>query len=362
MLNQKLFRPVLAILISLLIGAAILFLAGYDVGKAFASLWLGTFRNLFSLTNTINRASPLIFVGLAVAIAFRGSVFNIGAEGQLLMGAVFATVVGVTLTFLPGIILIPLMIIAGAIGGALWGFIPGFLKAKYEVSEVITTIMFNYIALYFIGYLVRGPLRDASQAEPQSHTIAEQGFLPAILPGTRLHFGYLLGILFAVILFYLLFKTFIGYEVRAVGFNRDAARCGGISVEKTVTSTMLISGALAGIGGALELANIHYLIEGISPGHGYTGISVAVLAGSNPIGIVFTSLLFGALSSGAMTMQRMAGVSASFVNIFQGIMIVAIALAAVKKTGGIVSSRAAEKKMGRDNAEVTPERDQEVES
>jgi general nucleoside transport system permease protein len=342
-LKEKLLRPTIAILISLLIGALILLLAGYDVGKAFASLWLGTFRNLFSITSTINRSSPLIFVGLAVAIAFRGSVFNIGAEGQLLMGAVFATVIGVTFTTLPGIVLIPLMIIAGALGGALWGFIPGFLKAKYEVSEVITTIMFNYIALYFIGYLVRGPMRDPARAEPQSHTIAEQGFLPSILPGTRLHFGYFLGILFAVLLFYLLFKTFVGYEVRAVGFNRDAARCGGISVEKTVTATMLISGGLAGIGGALELANVHYLIEGISPGHGYTGISVAVLAASNPIGIIFTSLLFGALSSGAMTMQRMAGVSASFVNIFQGVMIVAIALAAVKQGGGIVSRKGVEK-------------------
>lgn len=334
MFRHKLLRPIFAILVSLAIGALILLLAGYDVGKAFASLWLGTFRNLFSITSTINRSSPLIFVGLAVAFAFRGSVFNIGAEGQFLMGAVFATAVGVNFTSLPGFLLIPLMVIAGALGGAIWAFIPGFLKAKYEVSEVITTIMFNYIALYFIGFLVRGPMRDPGRAEPQSYTIAEQGFLPSILPGTRLHFGYFLGIIFAVLLFYLLFKTFIGYEVRAVGFNRHAAKYGGISVEKTITSTMLISGALAGIGGALELANVHYLLEGISPGYGYTGISIAVLAGSNPIGIIFTSLLFGALSSGAMTMQRMAGVSASFVNIFQGVMIVAIALAAVKLGSG----------------------------
>lgn len=332
--------PALAILVSFVIGAIVLLLAGYDVGKVFASLWLGTFRNLFALTGTINRASPLIFVGLAVAIAFRGSVFNIGAEGQLLMGAVFATVVGLSFPMLPGFILITMMILAGALGGALWGFIPGFLKAKYEVSEVITTIMFNYIALYFIGFLIRGPMRDASMAEPQSHTIPEQAFLPSILEGTRLHIGFFLGVLCAVLLFYILFKTYVGYEIRAVGFNRDAAKTGGISVARTVTATMLISGALAGIGGALELANIHYLIEGISPGHGYTGISVAVLAASNPLGIIFTSLLFGALSSGAMTMQRMAGVSASFVGIFQGIMIIAIALAAVsRKKTNIVTAR-----------------------
>jgi general nucleoside transport system permease protein len=331
-------KPTVAILSSFVLGAIILFLAGYDVGKAFNALYSATFRNLFAFTGTINRSSPLIFVGLAVAIAFRGSVFNIGAEGQLLMGAVLATIVGITFTTLPGFILIPFMILAGAAGGALWAFIPGFLKARYEVSEVITTIMFNYIALYYIGYLVRGPIRDISQAEPQSFPIARQGFLPSILPGTRLHMGYLLGVLLAFALFYLLFKTYTGYEIRAVGLNRDAARCGGIHVERTITATMLISGAIAGVGGAIELADIHYLIEGISPGHGYTGISVAVLASSNPIGIIFSSFLFGALSSGATTMQRMAGVSASFVGIFQGIMIIAIAVATVVQKPGAVKT------------------------
>jgi simple sugar transport system permease protein len=329
---QGKIQPILAILSSFFLGALILYFAGYDVAQAFSALYNATFRNLFTLAGTINRSSPLLFVGLAVAIAFRGSVFNIGAEGQLLMGAVFATLVGITFTSLPGFILIPFMIMAGALGGALWAFIPGYLKAHFDVSEVITTIMFNYIAINFIGYLVRGPIRDVSQAEPQSMAIAVQGFLPSILPGTRLHFGFLLGIGLAIILYFLLFKTYTGYEIRAVGLNRDAARCGGINVERTITATMLISGALAGIAGAVELADIHYLLEGLSPGHGYTGISVAVLASSNPIGVVFTALLFGALSSGATTMQRLAGVSASFVGIFQGIMIVAIALASVPRT------------------------------
>jgi simple sugar transport system permease protein len=336
---KSLVRPALAILVSFAVGALILLIADYDVGKSFSALWTATFRNLFAFTGTINRSSPLIFVGLAVAIAFRGSVFNIGAEGQLLMGAVFATIVGITFQALPGFILIPFMIISGAVGGALWAFLPGYLKARYDVSEVITTIMFNYIALYFIGYLVRGPIRDVSQAEPQSFPIAAQGFLPSLITGTRLHFGFFLGIVLAVFLFFLLFKTFLGYEVRAVGLNRDAARCGGIHVEHTVTITMLISGALAGIGGAIELANVHYLIEGISPGHGFTGISVAVLASSNPIGIIFTSFLFGALSAGGTTMQRVAGVSASFVEIFQGIMIVAIALAAIKRNPASASGK-----------------------
>jgi len=327
-------KPLIAIASSLLLGALILYLAGYDTGKAFSAIYSATFRNLFAFTGTVNRSSPLIFVGLAVAIAFRGNVFNIGAEGQLLMGAVFATLIGITFTGLPGFILIPLMILSGALGGALWALIPGLLKAKFEVSEVITTIMFNYIALNLIGYLVRGPIMDRTQVEPQSIPIAVQGFLPALIPGTRLHLGFILGIILAIVVYAILFKTYMGFELRAVGNNRDAARCSGISVERTITTTMLISGALAGMGGAIELADIHYLLEGISPGHGYTGISVAVLANSNPLGVIISSFLFGALSSGATTMQRMAGVSASFVGIFQGLMIVAIALATVAQGSG----------------------------
>jgi ABC-type uncharacterized transport system permease subunit len=293
-------------------------------------LWNATFKDLRSFTVTINRSSPIIFTGLAIAIGFRGNVINMGAEGQFLFGAIGATWVGLTFTSLPGFLLIPLMVISGAVFGALWSLLPGLMKIKYEVSEIISTIMLNYVALHFVGFLVRGPWRDTGQAEPQSYAIATQGFLPELLPKTRLHFGYFLGIVIAIALFYLLFKTFIGYEIRAVGLNMDAARTAGISAEKTVLGTMLLSGALAGMGGAIELGSLHYLIEGISPGHGWTGIAVSVLATNNPLGIIFTSFLFGALSSGATSMQRAAGVSASFVQIFQGVMIIGIALATLR--------------------------------
>ncbi len=328
---KPLIRPAVAILISLGLGALILVFAGYDAGKSFSALWDASFKNIKAFTGTLNKASPLLFTGLAVAISFRGNVFNIGAEGQLLIGAASAAAVGIYCTALPGPLLIILMLLAGAAGGALCAYIPGLLKAKYDVSEVITTIMFNYISLQFVGYLVRGPLRDAAQAEPISFTIAEQGFLPNLFPGSRMHMGYVLGVFAAVVLFLLLFKTYTGYEIRAVGFNRGSARVAGINVGRTMVGTMLLSGAIAGMGGAIELANVHYLLEGISPGYGYTAIAVSILASNNPIGVVFSSLLFGALSSGASTMQRVAGVSASFVQIFQGIIIVAIAIAAVPK-------------------------------
>jgi len=328
---KLLFKPALAMLAAFAIGGLLLALAGYDVGTAFRALWDATFKNLRSFTVTVNRSSPIIFTGLAVAIAFRANVMNMGAEGQFLFGAIGATWVGMTFTALPGFILIPLMIITGAALGALWALFPAFLKVKYEVSEIITTIMLNYVALHFIGFLVRGPWRDTSQAEPQSFPIAPQAFLPELLAKTRLHFGYFLGIIMAISLFYLLFKTYLGYEIRAVGLNQDAARTAGISAEKTMLATMLLSGALAGMGGAIELGSIHYLIEGISPGHGWTGIAVSVLATNNPLGIIFTSFLFGALSSGATSLQRAAGVSASFVQIFQGIMIIGIALATLQR-------------------------------
>ncbi len=350
---KALAKPAAAILISLALGTLILLLAGYDVQKSFLALWHATFKDLRSFAGTVNKSSPLLFTALAVAISFRGNVFNIGAEGQLLMGAVGATVVGTTFTGLPGPVLIFLMILAGAVGGALCAYIPGLLKAKYDVSEVITTIMFNYIALQFVGYLVRGPLRDVKQAEPISFTIAKQGFLPSLIPGTKLHLGFLLGCVIAAFLFFLLFKNYIGYEIRAVGFNKNAANVAGINVRSTVIGTMLLSGAIAGVGGAIELANVHYLLQGISPGYGYTAIAVAILASSNPIGVIFSSLLFGGLSAGASAMQREAGVSASFVQIFQGIIIVAVALAAVQR-------RAAERKKGGGNESNTEKAKEEV--
>jgi ABC-type uncharacterized transport system permease subunit len=326
------WKTLAALALAVLIGWIILLFAGYDAAKAFSALWGATFDNLRVFSNTINKASPLLFTGLAVAISYRASVFNIGAEGQFLLGATLSAWVGFTFTDLPGFILIFLMILAGAAGGAIWALIPGWLKARHGVSEIITTIMFNHIALKFVGFLVRGPFKDTSQAQPQSFPVARQAYLPTLLSGTRLHMGFFAGVVFAVILFIYLFKTYYGYEVRAVGQNALASKVGGIKVTKTMIVTMLLSGALAGIGGALEVAgNTRYLLESISPGYGYTAIAVSVLAENHPIGIIATSFLFGLLNSGATAMQREAHVSADFVNVFQGMIIMFIAVAAVKK-------------------------------
>ncbi|MEL7608527.1 MAG: ABC transporter permease [Bacillota bacterium] len=325
-------RPACAVLLALGIIWVILILAQYDAALAFKALFEAGFKNIKAFGNVLNRACPLLFTGLAVAFALRGNMINIGAEGQFLAGTMAATWTGIAFFPLPGFILIPLMLLMGAFAGAAWGFFPAILKAKLGVSEVITTIMFNYVALHIIGALVRGPLQDITQAEPQSYPIAKQAFLPSIIPGTKMHFGFLLGIIFAVVLYILLFKTYFGYEVRAVGHSHTAAKALGISVNRTSIYAMLIAGGMAGIGGAIEIGYNHYLLESISPGYGFTAIAVAILASNNPIGVIFSSLLFGFLSAGSTAMQRAAGVSATFVEVFQGLIVIFIAIAAETNT------------------------------
>lgn len=332
---KSLVKPLAAILGSIVLSALLLAAFKYPVAGSLSALWDASFQNLRVFGNMLNKACPLLFTGIAVAIANRGSVFNIGAEGQFLLGAVASTWAGITFTGLPGPALIVLMVLAGALAGAAWAFVPGILKAKLAVSEVITTIMFNYIALHLVGILVRTVMRDRTKTEPQSYTIAKQGYLPDLIEKTKLHPGFFIGCIVAIVIFILLFKSHFGYEVRAVGLNRVAAQYAGISVNRTMVVTMLLSGALAGMGGAFEVAgSSHYLYERISPGYGYTAIAVSVLAGDNPIGVIFSSLLFGFLESGSSSMQRSVGVSASFADIVKGIIIIFVAIAAVKRYAG----------------------------
>ena len=221
---KSVLKPMLAMSFALALCWVILILAGYEAATSFKALWNAGFRNLRSFGDVLNKSCPLLFTGIAVAFAFRGSVFNIGAEGQFLMGASAATCTGIILAGLPSWMLIPLIILSGALTGAAWGYIPGYLKARHQVSEVITTIMFNYVALQFVGILVRGPIKDISQAEPQSYKIAEAGMLPYILPGTRVHLGFVLGIIVAICIYILLSRTVYGYNVRSVGLNATAAK------------------------------------------------------------------------------------------------------------------------------------------
>ncbi len=286
-------------------------LAGFDASLALGALWRGSFGNWYALTSsTLVRATPLVLTGLAVAVAFRAGVWNIGADGQLLIGAAVAAAVGLALGSAPAWVLLPLALLAGFVGGGCWAGIAAFLRTKFGVLEVISTIMLNFVALDLVGYLVRGPLQEPSHAYPQSNPIPADMHLPILIPGTRLHWGFVAGVAAAFLLWWGMRSTAAGFRVRAIGANADAARVAGrINVSRTTTNVLLLSGALSGLAGAIEVSGVTFaLYENISPGYGYTAIAVALLAGLSPLGVLGTGILFGGLEAGALSMQREASV------------------------------------------------------
>ena len=326
---SSIWLPALALVGAILVSSLVLMIFGYDVGLSYQAMIRASFNNIRTVGNLVNNTTPLLFCGLAVAISYRSSVFNIGAEGQFIAGCIASCWIGIIGKGIPGPLLILMMIIAGAVAGALWAFVPGFLKAKYEINEVITTIMFNYIALQIIGFLTRTVMRDTAQADPQSFKIADQAWIPYLLPGTKMNSGIVIGIALAIILYIVLFRTPYGFNVRAVGYNKTASKYAGISVKSVTIKTMMIAGALAGIGGAIEVCgSSHYIFEKISNGFGYTGIAISVLANNNPIGVILSSFLFGFLKTGSSTMQRMINTSAQFTTVIQAIIILFIAISA----------------------------------
>jgi len=305
----------------------LLVLTGHDAGRALGAFWAGSFGSGYAVASaTMVRAIPLILAGLAVAVAFRAGVWNIGAEGQLLVGAAAASAVGLHLgEQLGGLALIPALI-AGAAAGALLAGIAGLLRARFGVLEIISTIMLNFVALHLVGYLVRGPLQEPTGLYPQSATLLLAARLPIILPDTRLHWGIIIAALTAVSLWAALRFTAAGFRVRAVGANPVAARiAGSIDVGATTFAAFLVSGALAGIAGGVEVTGVTYaLYEGLSPGYGYTAIAVALLARLHPLGILITGTLLGALQAGGAAMQRDAGVPSVLVSIVEAVLILAM--------------------------------------
>ncbi|MCL4459943.1 MAG: ABC transporter permease [Chloroflexi bacterium] len=295
--------PLLAVVASFIAGAIVIQLVGVNPIVAYQALLEGAFGNLGQITTSIIRSIPLMLAGLAITLSFRGGVFNIGAEGQLYMAAIFATWVGTNLLGLPAIIHLPLAIIASLLGGLLWGAIPGYLKATRGFNEVIVTILMNYIAIWLASYAVHGPLKEPGW-NPQSALVAESARLPIIFPGTRLHAGILLALLCAVFVYIVLWRTTLGYQIRMVGANASAAQYAGINVAKTMVITMGLSGALAGLAGGGELLGVQYrLLDGFSPGYGYDAIAVALLGRLHPFGTLLAALFFGALRTGANAMQ-----------------------------------------------------------
>ena len=313
--------PVLAVLASFLIGSLFLLALGVSPMEAYAALIRGAFGNQRLLITTIIKSIPLILAGLAVALAYRGGVFNIGAEGQLYMGALLAVWAGTSFV-LPSPWHLVVTLLLGIFGGMIWGAIPGYLKATRNMNEIIVTILMNYIAILLASYFVHGPLKEEGW-NTQTPPVAETARLPIILEGSRLHAGIILALVSVVLVHILLFHTTLGYRIRMVGRSMDAARYAGIKATGVMALAMALSGGLAGLAGSVELLGVQFrLIDNFSPGWGFDAIAVALIGRLHPVGVLIAALFFGALRNGANSLQTAVRVDVVVVYILQGLAII----------------------------------------
>jgi len=322
--------PVLAVVTALAIGAVIIALTGGNVLKAYQGLWEGSFGQPRSISNTLLRTTPYIFGGLAVALAFKGGLFNIGVEGQITMGSLATAFVGYAVTGVPFPFHLILALLAGFLVGGLWGAIPGFLKAYTGAHEVIVTIMLNYVAINVANYLLGGPMKDRNPAVAIAQTapVLQSARLPPLLPDPqyRVHWGIVLGVLAAIAVWWLLQKTTLGFEIRTVGANPNAARYAGISVGRTIVVLMALSGGLAGLAGALDVVGLNgYYAAAFTAGYGFDSIAVALLGRTNPFGVLPSALLFGGLAAGSARMQFLSQIPIDIIQIVQALILIFVA-------------------------------------
>jgi simple sugar transport system permease protein len=314
-------------------GAIVLVAIGANVFETYRVILTEPLKDLFGVTEILVRAVPLILVALGIAISFRSGILNIGAEGQIQIGILASTAVALALPGLQKPLLLPLVLVAGAAGGALWGGIAGMLKARLGVNEILSTVMLNYIAAQFYSFLLRGPMLDPAEitmgsGTPQSMRLAKTAWLDRMIPGTRLHWGLVIALVLALLVWLLLWRTTLGFRMRAAGAEAKAARYAGIKVERYLVVAMLFAGGFAGLAGAVEVTGVHRrAIEAISSGYGFSGIVVALFGGLHPAGIVPAALFFGLLLIGADMTQRAVGVPANMVLVLQGTIILAIVAA-----------------------------------
>lgn len=313
--------PVIAIALSLLLVGGVVLLLGRDPLEVYRYLARGAFGEPTAIATGLNKSVPLIFVALATAIAFRARIFNIGQEGQLQIGALAATWAALNFSgHLPPVLVVFLSLLAAALAGGIYGGIPGLLKAQWGLNEIITTIMLNYIAILSVLSLVLGPMLAQNAAYAQSENIPRALRLPVIWPGTRLHAGFVLALAGAVIVWFLLERTTTGFEIRGMGFNLRAARDTGMAIKSIILRTMLLSGAFAGLAGAIQILGVQFqLAEGWSQGWGFTGIAVALLGDLKPSRIILAGIFFGMLEASTDSMQALTGVPGQIVLLLQGL-------------------------------------------
>jgi len=326
--------PVAAVLLALLIGGVMLALLGSNPWTAYKALFVGAFGSMNAIADTIVKATPLLFVGLGICISFRGGVLNIGGEGQLVVGAISATVIALSFPHWPGWLLILVSLLIGTVAGAVWGGIAGFLKAYFNVNEILSTIMLNYIAVFGMNYLLRGPMMDPLQIKlgsfiPQTARLPHVADLPRLIP-TRLHLGAAIAVLLAILVYIFLWRTTIGFRIRVVGKNLRAAVGAGINVKRYMVLSLLLAGALAGLGGAVEVLGLHHRMFtdgtafGFTGSAGFNGIVAALFGQLHPLGAIPASFLLGALLTGANKMQRVVQVPSALVVALNGLIVLLV--------------------------------------
>ena len=324
--------PVLATLAALAVGALMLLILKVNPITAYAALWDGAFGSTNSFAETLVKATPLLLVALGICISFRGDVINIGGEGQMIVGAVLATWIGLTFTDAPGWLVITLALFAGFLGGAVWGGIPGALKAYFNVNEILSTVMMNAIAVQLMNFLLRGPMIDPSQAElaskiPQTARLIDAFHLARMAP-TRLHMGALIAVILAFLVYILLWRTTLGYRIRAVGQSPFASRYAGVKVQRYMVLALLLSGAFAGLAGAVQVYGVNYRMitdgsaSGFTGSAGFNGIVAALFGQLHPLWSIPASILFGALLVGANKMQRVVQIPSALITVMNGLVVV----------------------------------------
>lgn len=319
--------PLGAVILALIIGAVVFLLMGVNPLQAFAAMANGAFGDVSGFTQTLVKATPLLLVGLGVTIAFRGGVVNIGGEGQLTVGALAATAVSIGFSTLPKTILLPMTIASGVLAGAIWGGIPGILKSRVGVNEILSTVMMNAIALQLSNYLLRGPMIDPAEIEAgtriaQSALLPQTVWLTRLVPRSLLHSGAILAVVLAVLVYIFLWRTTIGYRIRAVGQNPEASRYAGIKVPQYQALSLALGGAFAGLAGVVEVLGVHRrMLEGLSGGYGFSGIVAALFGRLHPLGAIPASVLFGGLLVGGDKMQRAVQVPAALITTLLGLIV-----------------------------------------
>jgi simple sugar transport system permease protein len=327
---NALLVPVLSVLTALALGAVVIAATGGNVLLAYQGLWEGSFGRPQSISNTLVRTTPYIFGGLSVALAFKAGLFNIGVEGQITMGALATAFVGYAVQGVPFPLHLVLAVLAGFVVGGLYGAIPGFLKATTGAHEVIVTIMLNYVAINVAGWLLGGPMKDRNPAVAIAQTapILPSARLPPMLPDPqfRVHWGFVVGLVAVVVVWWLLQKTTLGFEIRTVGANANAARYAGVPVRRTITLVMALAGGLAGLAGAMDVVGLnYYYAAAFTAGYGFDSIAVALLARTDPFGIIPSALLFGGLAAGSARMQFLSQIPIDLIHIVQALVLIFVA-------------------------------------